>query len=113
MTTNTRTAYTIADNATIITKRAWNTAEEAAAIMSGLCYHPKVYDGPFRVVEIQVEDRSSAAAEKLSAVFGFAQFSRIQARWAGLEAEIFDGGSRIRSIGQPDGSDFDRFRVLA
>lgn len=59
-------------------------------------------------------------ADRLAAVFGFALFSRLQARRAGLEADLFaaEAAGRARFVryagGAPDmGGWNEMFRVLA
>lgn len=48
-------AFTITDGVDLVLSNpdgvgAWDTAEEAAEVMRDLCWHPRMFAGPFRVV---------------------------------------------------------------
>lgn len=106
--------YAIADNNGPINDRTFTTRALAEQVMNDTCYHPKVYDGRFRVIEVTINpDAALDASRRLAEVYGFAQFSRGRAHKDGLESLIQASGQFVKQVdGVPNSRD-EIFRVLA
>lgn len=53
------TEFTVSDGVDIVAggyplPRTWATEQEAAAVMSGMCWSPRRFAGPFRVIPVTV-----------------------------------------------------------
>ncbi len=106
--------YAIADNNGPINNRTFTTRELAEQVLNDTCYHPKVYDGRFRVIEVTIDpDAALDASRRLAEVYGFAQFTRLHARKEGLESLIQAAGQFVRQVSGYPGSRDELFRVLA